>query len=144
MTTQHETLGSQLQQLVAETPRDALPALVGELEAAKAVAYGRLFTQPPPEAQGQGGLLDAAQMAKRLGLPKSWLLEQARQGTVASVRCGHYVRFDPERVRETLARHRPRGSAPPPVVAPHTKAEPVHPKVRQLRPAANSAVPVAH
>ncbi len=144
MTTQHETLGSQLQQLVAETPVSALPALVGDLEAAKAVAYGRLFTQPPPEAQGQGGLLDAAQMAKRLGLPKSWLLEQARQGTVASVRCGHYVRFDPEQVRETLARHRPRGSTPPATVAQHAKAEAARPKVRQLRPAATSAVPGTH
>lgn len=94
MITHHETnvgaFGSQLRQVAAETPRDALPALVGELEAAKAVAWCRLCTQPPQttETHGQGGLLNAAEMAKLLGVPESWLREQARQGTVASVRCG--------------------------------------------------------
>lgn len=39
-------------------------------------------------------LLDAAAIAERLGVPKSWVLESARSGAMPCVRLGRYVRFD--------------------------------------------------
>ena len=39
-------------------------------------------------------LLDAAAIADRLGVPKTWVLESARSGAIPCVRLGRYVRFD--------------------------------------------------
>jgi excisionase family DNA binding protein len=39
-------------------------------------------------------LFDAAAIADRLGVPKSWVLESARSGSMPCVRLGRYVRFD--------------------------------------------------
>ena len=39
-------------------------------------------------------LLDAAAIAERLGVPKTWVLESARSGVMPCVRLGRYVRFD--------------------------------------------------
>ncbi|HUG63651.1 MAG TPA: helix-turn-helix domain-containing protein [Gaiellaceae bacterium] len=40
-------------------------------------------------------LLDAAAIAERLGVPKTWVLDSARSGAMPCVRLGRYVRFDP-------------------------------------------------
>ena len=39
-------------------------------------------------------LLDAAEVADRLGVPESWVRESARSGAIPHVRLGRYVRFD--------------------------------------------------
>ena len=39
-------------------------------------------------------LVDATAVADRLGVPKSWVLESARSGSIPHVRLGRYVRFD--------------------------------------------------
>jgi len=39
-------------------------------------------------------LLTAAELAERLGVPKTWILESARSGAMPCVRLGRYVRFD--------------------------------------------------
>jgi excisionase family DNA binding protein len=41
-----------------------------------------------------GRLVDAAAVAERLGVPKSWVLESARSGAMPHVKLGRYVRFD--------------------------------------------------
>jgi excisionase family DNA binding protein len=41
-----------------------------------------------------GRLLDAAEVAELLNVPKSWVLESARSGALPCVRIGRYVRFD--------------------------------------------------
>jgi excisionase family DNA binding protein len=41
-----------------------------------------------------GRLVDAAAVAERLGVPKSWVFESARSGAIPHVRLGRYVRFD--------------------------------------------------
>jgi excisionase family DNA binding protein len=43
-------------------------------------------------------LLDAAAVAERLGVPKTWVHESARSGALPCVRLGRYVRFDLEDV----------------------------------------------
>ena len=49
------------------------------------------------------GLVDAAAIAERLGVPKSWVLESVRSGAMPCVRLGRYVRFDEGDVDERLA-----------------------------------------
>ncbi len=39
-------------------------------------------------------LRDADYVAKRLGVPRSWVYKAARRGALPSVRCGRYRRFD--------------------------------------------------
>jgi excisionase family DNA binding protein len=38
-------------------------------------------------------LLDAAEVAERLSVPKTWVLDSARAGAMPCVRLGRYVRF---------------------------------------------------
>ena len=42
---------------------------------------------------GSDRLLDAAEVAARLSVPKSWVLDSARSGAMPCVRLGRYVRF---------------------------------------------------
>jgi excisionase family DNA binding protein len=49
-----------------------------------------------------GRLVDAAEVAERLGVPKSWVLESARAGALPCVRLGRYVRFDGDDVDRWL------------------------------------------
>lgn len=62
-------------------------------------------------------LLDAAEVAARLHIPKTWVLEEARQGRIPHVRLGRYVRFSWPAVERWLEeeaaagpwrKHRPR------------------------------------
>ena len=39
-------------------------------------------------------LLDAEAAGELLGVPKSWLLAEARAGRIPHVKLGHYTRFD--------------------------------------------------
>jgi len=39
------------------------------------------------------GLLTAGQVANLLGVPKSWVYAQSRQGTLPTVRLGRYYRY---------------------------------------------------
>lgn len=39
-------------------------------------------------------LLDAREVAERLGVPETWVRESARSGAMPCVRLGRYVRFD--------------------------------------------------
>lgn len=47
-------------------------------------------------------LIDAKAAARLLGVPHTWLLAQARAGQIPHHRLGHYVRFNPEDLREWL------------------------------------------
>jgi len=54
------------------------------------------------------GLLDAGAAGELLGVPKTWVLTQARADRIPHVRLGRYVRFDPDELL-TWARERARG-----------------------------------
>jgi excisionase family DNA binding protein len=47
-------------------------------------------------------LIDAKAASKLLGVPHTWLLAQARDGRIPHQRLGHYVRFNPDDLREWL------------------------------------------
>jgi excisionase family DNA binding protein len=56
-------------------------------------------------------LVDAAAVAERLGVPKSWVLESARSGAIPRVRLGRYVRFDLDDVDRWLGECKEPGRA---------------------------------
>jgi excisionase family DNA binding protein len=52
---------------------------------------------------GESALLSAPQVAKLFDVPESWVREQARLGTLPSIRSGHYVRFKAEEIQRFIA-----------------------------------------
>ena len=51
-------------------------------------------------------LIDAKAASRLLGVPHTWLLTQAREGRIPHHRLGHYVRFNPEDLKEWLAENK--------------------------------------
>ncbi len=51
-------------------------------------------------------LIDAKVAGELLGVPHTWLLAQARAGRIPHHRLGHYVRFNPDDLKEWLAETR--------------------------------------
>ena len=49
-------------------------------------------------------LVDVKEMARILTVPTSWLYERTRRGTIPCLRCGKYIRFDPDEVLAFLRR----------------------------------------
>ena len=101
-------LGAELRRTATEIPDDNLPELVAQLEAAKAIAWGRLVTpRAPTPTTEMPQLVDSSEMARLIMMPAHWVRENARRGRIPCVRLGHYVRFDPWEVAKairTLAR----------------------------------------
>jgi excisionase family DNA binding protein len=54
---------------------------------------------------GGSALLSAPQVAELFDVPESWVTEQARHGTLPSIRLGHYVRFKAEEIQRFVAEH---------------------------------------
>ena len=48
-------------------------------------------------------LLTAQEVAERLGVPKTWVYEQSRKGTIPTVTLGHYRRYRPEAIDAWVA-----------------------------------------
>lgn len=95
-----------LEQAVASIPLAQLPALLGTLEKAKAVGWGRMHTGAQ---HGQGeptknNALTAKQVASILNVKPSFVYDMARQNKLKSYRVGKYVRFKESAVHDYLAR----------------------------------------
>lgn len=84
------SLIAQLERIALEIDPKTAPTLLGELERIKAIAMRRM-SSPPPETVS--GLLTAEEAAAFLNVPVSWVEESARNGRLACVRLGRYVRF---------------------------------------------------
>ena len=88
---------SDLRSLVEETPAPELPQLIGELEAARAVAWARLTTPAagtPSDVSGQEARnLDVTEASTRLGISKDWLYRHASELPFA-LRIGRRLVFD--------------------------------------------------
>ncbi|HLK80828.1 MAG TPA: helix-turn-helix domain-containing protein [Xanthobacteraceae bacterium] len=91
---------------------EALPQLLTEIASRTATLKtleGALLSLILSQRNGghsnnmSAGLLDAPELAKRLGVPESWVREQARLGKLPFIRLGHYVRFRLEEVEHYLA-----------------------------------------
>jgi hypothetical protein len=80
-------------------------AAVGMAVAARTAA---LASAPKPVENGHApALVDADELARALNLPKSWLMSQARQGNIPSIKPkgSKYVRFDVAEVEAALREH---------------------------------------
>jgi excisionase family DNA binding protein len=53
---------------------------------------------------GGGALLTAGQVAALLGVPKSWVYEQSRRGSIPTVTLGRYRRYRVEAIEEWIER----------------------------------------
>ncbi len=88
---------SDLRSLVEGTPAPELPQLIGELEAAKAVAWARLAARaadvPSDVSHAEARNLDITEAAKRLGMSRDWLYRHASELPFA-LRIGRRVVFD--------------------------------------------------
>lgn len=70
--TSRRELSEDLIVLARDTPVDDLPALIGILESAKAVAWSRLTAPAPIQSQADE-LIDVSEAAKRLGISEDYL-----------------------------------------------------------------------
>ena len=68
----HSQFAEQALRAARELSPEDLPGLIGQLEAAKAVAYARLAA-PAPNPQQHDELLDVEAAARRLGMSKDYL-----------------------------------------------------------------------
>jgi len=86
-----------------------LPPL-GMLELPRSV-FERHLRRPDPIAVPMSAgnavdLLTADEAALRFSIPKSWLLEKARQSAIPHRRIGRYVRFSPTELSDYLGKSR--------------------------------------
>ena len=70
--------------------------------AARLLRRGRGISDAPAFSP----LIDAKAASRLLGVPHTWLLTQAREGRIPHHRLGHYVRFDPEDLKEWLTENK--------------------------------------
>jgi len=63
----------------------------------------RLLLLCGAERERDRGLVDAQAVAVRLGVPVTWVRDQARSGALPCVRLGRYVRFDLDDVDRWLS-----------------------------------------
>jgi predicted DNA-binding transcriptional regulator AlpA len=88
---------SDLRSLAEETPAPELPELIGELEAARAVAWARLTAPAGDRAadvsNSEARNLDITEAATRLGISKDWLYRHASELPFA-LRIGRRLVFD--------------------------------------------------
>lgn len=110
-----ELMSADILALVEAAGQEDLVRLIGELEAAKALAWAHLtFPAPDTSASSSKGrdreaLLNTAAAAALLGVPDSYVGRLARQRRLPCVRLGKYVRFEPEAIRDLVARSRDLG-----------------------------------
>lgn len=92
-------LARQLLQAVAEASPSELPALVGALAQAQAVALGRLTTPRPEghEVDVRDGNISVEEAARRLGVSPSYLYKNARSLPFV-VRIGRRLVCSPSRL----------------------------------------------
>ena len=91
-----------LGKFVAEARPEELPALIGELEAARARAWARL-TMPAPARADADHLLDMEAVAAALAVPLAHARELGRRGELPIVHVGRYVRVRAGALADWLA-----------------------------------------
>ena len=106
MSTDRETIFSELEGLIAAVPDETLPDLMGELERLRGLLMARLFKGRPessqefPQSQRNKKYLDVNEVAKILGLSKAGVYLLVRKGEIPSVRFGKHIRIRVEDLRK--------------------------------------------
>jgi excisionase family DNA binding protein len=81
-------------------PFEQIPGALSGLAALQAILAARLSAEKPaaPATASTEGLVDAAEMAERLGVHESWVRTEQRAGRLPFVQLGRYIRFRPAEV----------------------------------------------
>ena len=91
--------------LIIDSIPELLTHIAGRVAALKTLEgtlLSMMLTHRVANSTGKNGdsaLLSAPQVAKLFDVPESWVREQARLGTLPSIRLGHYVRFKAEELQ---------------------------------------------
>ncbi len=93
-----------LEQVLEDIPIGEIPALIGVLAELQAKAQLKMLSDQRLTQAGREGLLTMRQVAERLNVPQSRAYELARQGQLAAVRLGKYVRVSVEALTEYQAK----------------------------------------
>jgi hypothetical protein len=84
--------------VIVACPWGCLALTLDQLHDARSLADSLLRpasdASPSGEVAPRAPLLDAEQTSLRLGVKAGWLLAQAREGRISSVKLGRYIRFD--------------------------------------------------
>jgi excisionase family DNA binding protein len=100
---------SSARNLILDSVRELLAHIAGRVAALKTLEgtlLSMMLTHRVVTSNGKNGesaLLSAPQVAKLFDVPESWVREQARLGTLPSIRLGHYVRFKAEEIQRFVA-----------------------------------------
>lgn len=100
---------SRVRDLFIESIPELLAHIAGRVAALKTLEGTLLSTMLSHRVAASNGktgespLLSAPQVAKLFDVPESWVREQARLGTLPSIRLGHYVRFKAEEIQRFVA-----------------------------------------
>lgn len=96
---------SRFTNLVGTAPAHELPRLIGELEAAKAVAWARLASMGSPKGEASDRLLSLPETARRLGVTEHQAREMGRRGELPVVHVGErHVRVSVRALEEWIRR----------------------------------------
>ena len=87
------TLLPDFSQHIEQASQAELPALIGELEQAKALAWSRLALPEPAANDGDDALLNVEQVHELLNVPVSYVYDLARTHKLPKVKVGKYLRF---------------------------------------------------
>lgn len=96
-----------LRAIVAGSPADELPQLIGDLEAAKAAAWARLAAgrAPAPTSGASDRLLTMPRVAERLGITEHQAREMGRRGELPVVHVGErHVRVSARALEDWIKR----------------------------------------
>jgi hypothetical protein len=81
---------------IANLSRSEVAALLHRLAAAQTrLAVVILADRTEDQTPAHDQLIDAVEMARRLGVTESWVRSEARAGRLPCIHLGKYVRFDP-------------------------------------------------
>jgi excisionase family DNA binding protein len=100
---------SRARDLIIDSIPELLTHIAGRVAALKTLEgtlLSMMLTHRVEASNGRNGdsaLLSAPQVAKLFDVPESWVREQARLGTLPSIRLGHYVRFKAEEIQRFVA-----------------------------------------
>lgn len=90
---------------VANLSEAAVKVRLAQCSIVQGALTARLLNAQPSETvlATKDPLVGAPEMARRLGVPESWIRTEQRAGRIPCVMLGRYVRFRPSEVERALA-----------------------------------------
>jgi excisionase family DNA binding protein len=86
----------------ATVPAEQIPAVLIQLTALQSALAARLL-ECVPVTDATEPFVDAAEMAKQLGIHESWVRTEQRAGRIPFRQVGRYIRFEPAEVKAAIA-----------------------------------------